>query len=292
MQFIVLTGMSGAGKSTALNFLEDAGYFCVDNLPPALIGKFAEICYSPDSGLNKVALGVDVRSGSHFERLFDEIDQIKAMGSDAKILFLESSDEALVKRYKETRRKHPLVTNGDGRIQDGIDEERSILEPLKKHATHIIDTTNLLTRELKKEMNRVVTDDSGFSNLIITVLSFGFKYGIPSDSDLVFDVRFIPNPYYKTELRPLTGNDQAIKDYVMQWNVAKEFVEKLDDMVGFLIPNYIHEGKNQLVISIGCTGGKHRSVTIANALAARLETENYSVHCHHRDIDKDAKRGK
>lgn len=292
MQFVVLTGISGAGKSTALKFLEDSGYFCVDNLPPALIGKFAQICFSPESGLNKVALGVDVRSGSHFDELFIEMDQIKKLGSEATILFLESSDEALIKRYKETRRKHPLVMDGDERIQEGIEKERAILEPLKKHATHIIDTTNLLTRELKIEINKVVTPDMPYDNLIITVMSFGFKYGIPSDSDLVFDVRFIPNPYYKTELRPLTGNDQAIQDFVMQWDVAQEFVDKLEDMIGFLIPNYIHEGKNQLVISIGCTGGKHRSVTIANALVQKLKEKSYSVHGHHRDIDKDAKRGK
>lgn len=290
MQFIVLTGMSGAGKSTALNFLEDGGFFCVDNLPPVLIGKFAEICFTSDASFNKVALGVDVRGGSHFEQLFSEVEKLKNQGADVDILFLESSDEALVKRYKETRRKHPLVESG--RIQDGIDKERAILEPLKEQATHIIDTTNLLTRELKKEIFKIMEGDRNYDNLIITVMSFGFKYGIPSDSDLVFDVRFIPNPYYKTELRRLTGNDKEIQDFVMQWDVSKSFIERLDDMIGFLIPNYIQEGKNQLVISIGCTGGKHRSVTLANELAKRLEAESYSVHSHHRDIDKDAKRGK
>lgn len=290
MQFIIVTGMSGAGKSTTLNFMEDGGYFCVDNLPPALIGKFADICFSPDSGLNKVAIGIDVRGGSSFDELIAEIEALRRTGASIDILFLEASDEVLVKRYKETRRKHPLVK--DGRIQDGIDKEREIMAPLKDHATHIVESTNLLTRELKKEIHKIIEGGRCYDNLIITVLSFGFKYGIPSDSDLVFDVRFIPNPYYKTELRKLTGNDKEIQDYVMQWDVAKNFIEKLDDMVEFLIPNYIAEGKNQLVISIGCTGGKHRSVTLANELGKRLESRSYSVHCHHRDIEKDAKRGK
>lgn len=290
MRFLIVTGMSGAGKSTTLNFLEDGGYFCVDNLPPALIGKFADICFSPDSGLTKVAIGIDVRGGVSFNRLLEELEVLQKVGAEIDILFLESSDEVLVKRYKETRRKHPLVVGG--RIQDGINQERKILEPLKKHATHIIETTNLLTRELKKEIHKVMTDDKSYDSLMITVLSFGFKYGIPSDSDLVFDVRFIPNPYYKPELRQFTGNDPIIKDFVMQWDVAKNFIEKLDDMVEFLIPNYMNEGKNQLVISIGCTGGKHRSVTLANELSKRLEERSYSVNCHHRDIDKDALRGK
>lgn len=290
MQFIVVTGMSGAGKTTVLKFLEDDGFFCVDNLPPALIGKFAEICYSPESGINKVALGVDVRSGAHFATLFKELEHIAMFGSQMEIIYLESSDEALVKRFKETRRKHPLVVNE--RIQDGINQEREILEPVKEKATYIVDTTNLLTRELKEEVAKIVKGDQDFDNLIITVLSFGFKYGIPSDSDLVFDVRFLPNPYYKTDLRGHTGNDKVVQDFVMQGDVAQSFIGRLEDMIAFLLPNYISEGKNQLVISIGCTGGKHRSVTLANELAKRLKIKDYSVHTHHRDIEKDAMRGK
>lgn len=290
MQFIVVTGMSGAGKSTTLKFLEDAGFFCVDNLPPALIGKFAEICYSPDSELTKVALGVDVRAGAHFEVLFSEVEKLKLQGITMEIMFLESNNDVLIKRFKETRRKHPLVNSG--RIEDGIDLERELLEPVKNHSHIIIDTTNLLARELKIEINKALNGEQDYNNLIITVLSFGFKYGIPSDSDLVFDVRFIPNPYYKSELRGFTGNDQVVQDFVMQWDVANDFIEKLEDMVKFLIPNYIQEGKNQLVISIGCTGGKHRSVTLANELTKRLQSEAYSVHSHHRDIEKDALRGK
>ena len=291
MQFIIITGMSGAGKSSALKFLEDDGYFCVDNLPPALITKFAEICYNPDSGIKKVALGVDVRGGDRFGELYEELDYLRAHGSSPDILFLESGDEVLVKRYKETRRKHPLAEEGD-RVQDAIDKERMILQGLKERSDYIVDTSNLLTRDLKKELHRITKGDENYNSLIITVMSFGFKYGIPSDSDLVFDVRFIPNPYYKLELRGHTGNDKVVQDYVMQWDVSKDFINRLDDMIEFLLPNYVSEGKNQLVISIGCTGGKHRSVTLANKLADRLAKRNYSVKCHHRDIHKDALRGK
>lgn len=212
------------------------------------------------------------------------------LGIELEILFLESSDETLVKRFKETRRKHPLVKNE--RIQDGIDLERNILAPLKNRSNYIVDTSNLLTRELKKEISKILGGDKDYNNLIITCMSFGFKYGIPSDSDLVFDVRFIPNPYYKLELRSHTGNDKVVQDFVMQWDVAKDFIEKLDEMIEFLIPNYVSEGKNQLVISIGCTGGKHRSVTLANELSNRIAGRGYSVHTHHRDIQKDALRGK
>lgn len=291
MQFIVITGMSGAGKSSTLKFLEDDGYFCVDNLPPQLLTKFAEICFNPDSGIKKVALGVDVRGGDHFDELFQEVDTLIAIGNKIEIIFLESSDNVLVKRFKETRRKHPLTEEG-GRVLEGIKEEREILESLKEKADYIVDTTNLLARDLKKEIHKITAGETSYNNLMITVLSFGFKYGIPSDSDLVFDVRFIPNPYYKLELRGHTGNDQVVQDFVMKWQVSRDFVEKLDEMVEFLIPNYVTEGKNQLVISIGCTGGKHRSVTLANELSNRLSHRNYSVKCQHRDIHKDAIRGK
>lgn len=289
MQFTLVTGMSGAGKSTVLKILEDLGFFCVDNLPPALIKKFAEICFSPDSGINKVALGIDIRGGNLFGELFKEIDEITQGGYNVDVIFLDANDEILIQRYKETRRKHPLVVNG--RIQDAIAEERELLIEAKKRAKYIIDTSNLLTRELKEEVTKIFTDGK-YENLIITILSFGFKYGIPSDSDLVFDVRFIPNPFYIPELRAQTGIDQVIKDYVMGWDVTRDFLVKLEDMVCFLLPNYIKEGKNQLVISIGCTGGKHRSVAMANELYQKLREKEYSVNLHHRDIAKDASRGK
>lgn len=288
MKFTIVTGMSGAGKSTVLKMLEDIGYFCVDNLPPTLIGKFAEICFSPDSGINKVALGIDIRGGNLFPELFRELDILEEKGDNFNIIFLDASDEILVKRFKETRRKHPLLENG--RIQDGIKKEREILEEAKNRARYIIDTSNLLIRDLKAEILKIFLEGKKYENLIITILSFGFKYGIPSDSDLVFDVRFIPNPFYIAELKEKTGDDKEIQDYVMKWEVAQTFISKLDDMINFLIPNYIHEGKNQLVISIGCTGGKHRSVTLANKLYERLLKEEYSVNIHHRDIGKDVKK--
>ncbi len=290
MQFSVVTGMSGAGKSTVLKMLEDLGYFCVDNLPPALISKFADICFSPDSGINNVALGIDVRGGDFFKKLFEEVDKLKAAGYKINLVFMEASDEVLIKRFKETRRRHPLVSTG--RIEDGITKERVLLEEAKRRSNYIIDSSSLLTRELKAEIHKIFIEGKSYDNLIVTILSFGFKYGIPSDSDLVFDVRFIPNPFYLPELRTKTGNEKEVQDYVMKWDVAGEFLEKLKDMVMFLLPKYVQEGKNQLVISIGCTGGKHRSVTLANKLKNTLLTDNYSVNIHHRDIEKDFHRGK
>ncbi len=290
MRFSIVTGMSGAGKSTVLKMLEDLGYFCVDNLPPALIGKFADICFSPDSGINNVALGIDVRGGDFFTKLFEEVDKLIASGYESNLVFMEASDEVLIKRFKETRRRHPLVVSG--RIEDGIREERLLLEEAKRRSNYIVDTSSLLTRELKTEIYKIFIEEKSYDNLIVTVLSFGFKYGIPSDSDLVFDVRFIPNPFYLPELRAKTGNEVEVQDYVMKWDVASEFLEKLKGMVAFLLPNYVKEGKNQLVISIGCTGGKHRSVTMANKLFESLSSEDYSVNIHHRDIEKDARRGK
>ncbi|QUI25019.1 RNase adapter RapZ [Vallitalea pronyensis] len=287
MQFVIVTGMSGAGKSITLKMLEDIGFFCVDNLPPVLINKFAQICFSPESGINKVALGIDIRGGHLFTELLTETQKLEKEGYELEVLFLDANDQTLVKRFKETRRKHPLVK--EGRIQDGIDKEREMLSEAKQRANYIIDTSNLLTRELKVEIGKIFLEGHDYKNLIITILSFGFKYGMPVDADLVFDVRFIPNPYYIPELREKTGNDEDIKNYVMKWDVANKFIDKLDDMVNFLIPNYINEGKNQLVIAIGCTGGKHRSVTLANELYKRLAHHNYSVNCYHRDIEKDAK---
>lgn len=290
MQFLIVTGMSGAGKSTVLKNLEDLGYYCVDNLPPALIGKFADICFSPDSDINNVALGIDVRGGDFFTELFEELDKLKAVNYDINLIFLEASDDVLIKRFKETRRRHPLV--GNGRIEEGIIRERELLQEAKRRARFIIDTSSLLTRELKAEIDKIFYEGKSYDNLIVTVLSFGFKYGIPSDSDLVFDVRFITNPFYVPELRAKTGNEVEVQEFVMKWDVTKEFLTKLHDMVTFLIPNYVQEGKNQLVVSIGCTGGKHRSVTLANVLYGMLEKEGYSVNIHHRDIEKDSHRGK
>lgn len=292
MRFVIVTGMSGAGKSTALKMLEDAQYFCVDNLPIPLIEKFAQLTISNEGdGLTRFALGVDIRSGQALGELEQVLERLTIIGFQYEILFLDADDSVLVKRYKETRRSHPLA--GGKRVDQGIHIEREKLAFLKKHADYIIDTSQLLTRELKIELDKIFVQDKEFKSLVITILSFGFKYGIPADSDLVFDVRFLPNPYYVDELRLLSGNDKKVQDYVMGFDPSHEFLNKLEDMVRFLIPNYIMEGKNQLVISIGCTGGKHRSVTLANELYMHLKKEaEYGIKVEHRDIEKDTVRKK
>ena len=289
MRFVIVTGMSGAGKSTALKMLEDMEYFCVDNLPVPLIEKFIQLIRDGGPGeIERVAVGIDVRSGKSLDELESVLENIKYPGTKVEILFLDADDRALVKRYKETRRSHPLA--GSGRVDEGIRRERERLKDLKQYADYILDTSKLLTRELKEELEKIFVDNRNFKNLMVTVLSFGFKYGIPQDADLVFDVRFLPNPYYIEQLRPLSGNDQLVRDYVMGFDLAHEFSDKLEDMIRFLIPNYIAEGKTQLVIGVGCTGGKHRSVTLANELYRRLEKrEEYGLRIEHRDIEKDGK---
>ena len=286
MKIIIVTGMSGAGKSTALNVLEDEGYYCVDNMPISLIPKFAELAdgHKQDKGYNNIALGIDIRSGHSLAELDSVLDYMKEKKYDYTIMFLESSDEVLIKRYKETRRAHPLAK--DGRVDKAIMLEREQLKFLKQRADVIIDTSQLLTREFKEELEKIVLGRKEFNNLMVTVLSFGFKYGIPSDADIVFDVRFLPNPYYVEELRPLTGNDKKIQDYVMKAPEAEEFLERVDGLIQFLLPNYVKEGKYRLVIAIGCTGGKHRSVTLANELYKRMkDAGNYGIKLYHRDVD-------
>jgi len=280
--------MSGAGKSTALKMLEDVGYFCVDNLPVPLIPKMADLLRVPGSELNKAALGVDIRSGESLAEMAEVLKELDAAGMKYEILFLESSDNVLIKRYKETRRFHPLAGN-DGRVDQGIRKERERIEFLREKADYLVDTSHMLTRELKTQLNKIFVRNKEYKNLYISVLSFGFKYGIPADADLVFDVRFLPNPYYIEELRPKSGNDQEVRDYVMENRKAEEFLYKMTDLVEFLIPNYVQEGKTQLVIAIGCTGGKHRSVTLANELFEALNRdEDYGIRIEHRDIGKDA----
>ena len=290
MKIIIVTGMSGAGKSTALNVLEDEGYYCVDNMPISLMHKFAELAdgHNQDKGYNNIALGIDIRSGHSLAELDSVLDYMKEKKYEYTIVFLESSDEVLIKRYKETRRAHPLAK--DGRVDKAIMLEREQLKFLKQRADVIIDTSQLLTREFKEELEKIVLGRKEFNNLMVTVLSFGFKYGIPSDADIVFDVRFLPNPYYVEELRPLTGNDKKIQDYVMKAPEAEEFLERVDGLIQFLLPNYVKEGKSSLVIAVGCTGGKHRSVTLANAIAKRLSKTPYGCKVEHRDIEKDSKR--
>lgn len=288
MKMVIVTGMSGAGKSTALNVLEDEGYYCVDNMPISLIIKFADLAANQDEGYSNIALGIDIRSGHALSELNEVLKKLESRHYNYKILFLDSNDDVLVKRYKETRRTHPLAK--DDRVDKGIELEREQMTFLKEKADYIIDTSQLLTRELKQELEKIFVQDTGYSNLFVTVLSFGFKYGIPVDADIVLDVRFLPNPYYIDELKPLTGNDKAIQDYVMGFDETKEFLVKIEDLIKFLLPNYVKEGKNSLVIAIGCTGGKHRSVTLANAIAKSIQSTEYACKVEHRDIEKDSRR--
>lgn len=283
MRFVVVTGMSGGGKSTALNMLEDFGFYCVDNLPISLVEKFVELISMPNSEINKVVLGLDVRADQSFEDATRILEQLKAKGYKFEILFMDADINVLIKRYKETRRIHPLAA--DGRVEDGVRRERRALENIRRNADFVIDTSNLLTRELKEELERIFVENEEYNSLMVTVMSFGFKHGIPADADLVFDVRFLPNPFYIDELKKKTGNDREVQDYVMSFPEAGDFMQKLMDMVQFLIPNYVKEGKYRLVIAIGCTGGKHRSVTLANELYKHMkDAGNYGVKLYHRDV--------
>jgi UPF0042 nucleotide-binding protein len=284
MEFVIITGMSGAGKSQAIKIMEDINYYCMDNLPPALLPNFAELCSSSSKDVNKVAVVADIRGGIFFKDLFNSLDELKNKGIKYRILFLDASDGELVKRYKEQRRPHPLSSTGT--IVDGIREERLSLEEVKKRSDYIIDTTSMKMGRLKEELLNIFVQGNISYNINITVMSFGYKYGLPQDSDLVFDVRFLPNPFYIEELKSFTGNDKNVQDYVMGFDTTSTFIEKLKDMLFFLLPHYIKEGKSNLVISIGCTGGKHRSVTISNHIAQILSNENYRVLLNHRDVEK------
>ncbi|HHU48685.1 MAG: RNase adapter RapZ [Caldicoprobacterales bacterium] len=286
MRFIIVTGLSGAGKTLVSRSLEDLGFFCIDNLPPKLMPKFAELCYQTDGKIDRIAVVVDIRGGGFFDDLFECLEIMRESGYTYEILYLEASDEVLVRRYKETRRMHPLVKEGEGRIIEGISEERKRLGKIRKTATKIIDTSNLQPKQLKEIITKLVSDNGNQPKLIISVISFGFKHGILMDADIVFDVRFLPNPFYIEELKEHTGIEPVVKEYLFMFPETQTFLSKLDDMLEFLIPYYVKEGKSQLVIGIGCTGGVHRSVTIADAAADMLRRRGHHVIQEHRDINE------
>ena len=286
MRLVIVTGISGAGKVTALKIFEDNGYYCVDNLPIDLIESFADILFGQTNEKNKVAIGVDIRSGKNLEKMSEVLKNMKAKEQNYEILFLDCNNNTLIKRFKETRRSHPMGDRDS--VENEINEERAKLEFLREQADYIIDTSNLLVKELRGEIEKIFVLNRDYRNLFVTIMSFGFKHGVPADCDLVFDVRFLPNPYYVPELKHKTGNQKEVQDYVLNSPGSHEFLNKLVDMIKFLIPNYIEEGKNQLVIGIGCTGGHHRSVTIANELYNQLNSSDasYGIRLSHRDIDR------
>lgn len=281
MDFLVITGMSGAGKSQAMNVLEDRGYYCMDNLPPALLTNFASLCLESEEEIDKVAVVVDIRSGEFFDHLFKGLQGLNDMGIYHKILFLDADEDILVKRFKELRRPHPL--NPEGSIIEGIGEEKKLLYDIKRRADHIIDTSNLTLGMLKEKINRILSKGEKERSISISIISFGFKNGTLLDGDLVFDVRFIPNPYYIPELKEFNGTDQAVKDYVLKWPQTKIFISKSVDMLEFLIPHYTVEGKTQLIVGIGCTGGRHRSIAIAEEIGRILREDGQRVSVEHRD---------
>lgn len=286
MQTVIITGMSGAGKSTAVHILEDIGYYCIDNIPPTLISNFITLCQNSNFTLNKIAFVVDARSGELVTHLADEIDMFKKRGNECSVVFLDADDETLTKRYKETRRKHPHA--GKGRLEGGIRFERALLSEIRSRADLVLDTSKLLTLELREMLvNFFDTATRQYEPISVNVVSFGFKRGIPLDCDLVFDVRFMPNPFYDDALKSLTGKDARVAEYALSCDISQEFLEKLDQMLLFLLPQYVKEGKQTLVVGIGCTGGKHRSVAVAEHLGKFLSQKNYLTYMNHRDIGQE-----
>lgn len=284
MKFFIITGLSGAGKSSAVKAMEDIGYYCVDNMPPALIPMFADICKQSSGKIENVALVSDLRGGDLFNQLFESLNDLQEKGFEYEIIFLDAADNKLVTRYKETRRNHPLSPQGT--VLEGITKERGLLSEVRSRAKYIIDTTKLRPSDLKDEIQKIALNQTEYKGIIVNVVSFGFKYGIPIDSDLVFDVRFLPNPFYVPELKPKTGEEKEVRDYVFSYKQTEQFLKKLNDMIEFLIPYYVEEGKSQLVIAIGCTGGKHRSVAIANDIYTFIKTLGHKVVLQHRDYQK------
>ncbi len=284
MEFVIVTGISGSGKSSAVKVLEDIGYFCIDNMPPQLIPKFADLC-GENSSIKKVAVVVDIRGGELFLQFWQNVTEMRGNGLNVKILFLYADKDVVKRRYKETRRKHPLYDICGGDLDKAIDEEFDILMPIREKSDYFIDSSYTTTAKFKETMLKMFMNNISDS-MAICCLSFGFKYGIPDEADLVFDVRFLPNPFYVPELKNRTGEDKEVRDYVMNSEMSVEFRDKLFDMIGFLVPKYISEGKSQLVIAFGCTGGRHRSVTFAEMTNDFLHEKGYNVHALHRDAQK------
>lgn len=288
LQFILVTGLSGAGKTEAMHAFEDLGYFCVDNLPPALIPKFAELCLQSQGRITRVALVCDIRGGLFFPNLFQALEELEKENIQYQILFLEASDDVLVRRFKETRRRHPLVGE-EGSVLEGIRKERQALDQLRGRATLILDTSHLTGRELRSQISERFGSEPN-RRMMTTLISFGYKRGIPLDSDLVLDVRFLPNPHYVESLKALTGNDPRVEEYVLRWPAAQRFLQETEQYLTFLMPHYVQEGKSHLVVAVGCTGGQHRSVVIANRLADFLRSQGYPVMVEHREIEESEER--
>lgn len=279
-EFLIITGMSGAGKSLAMKCFEDLGYFCVDNLPPALIPKFAQLCGA--SSVARLALVIDIRGREFFPELQDALAELPRLGFQPFVLYLEASDEVLVRRYSETRRLHPLATNG--RVLHGIQEERGLLQELRTRADWILDTSRLSPHRLRTDISRRFSGAGAAGRATLHVVSFGFKFGVPLDADLVLDCRFLPNPYYVEELNPLSGLDEPVRDFLFALPATEEFLSKVLDLLGFLLPRFVEEGKHHLTVAFGCTGGRHRSTALAEAVAARLGTQGHAVSVEHRDV--------
>ena len=285
MDILIISGLSGAGKSKAASYLEDMGFYIVDNMPAAMILKFAEFCAGGSGRYDRVALVYDVRTASSFAELFDVLDKLRAMEGACRMLFLEAEPEVIIKRYKETRRRHPLADQTDS-LEEAVRRERELMQPVRERADHIIDTSRTSTAQLRGELLRLFGDPEEKGGMTVSVTSFGFKYGLPLDADLVFDVRFMPNPFYIEELRPRTGLDQAVNDYVFSFQQTQDYLKRLKDLLAFSLPLYAEEGKTSLVIAVGCTGGHHRSVAVTHTLAEFIGSQGYQVSENHRDMNR------
>ena len=285
MDILIISGLSGAGKSKAASYLEDMGFYIVDNMPAAMILKFAEFCAGGSGRYDRVALVYDVRTASSFAELFDVLDKLRAMEGACRMLFLEAEPEVIIKRYKETRRRHPLADQTDC-LEEAVRRERELMQPVRERADYIIDTSRTSTAQPRGELLRLFGDPEEKGGMTVSVTSFGFKYGLPLDADLVFDVRFMPNPFYIEELRPRTGLDQAVNDYVFSFQQTQGYLKRLEELLAFSLPLYAEEGKTSLVIAVGCTGGHHRSVAVTHTLAEFIGSQGYQVSENHRDMNR------